>query len=590
VVDAAGGQHAVADAEQLPQQEQAAEEDAADEAGPRRSGRERNAPRWLDGYDVGATAFGAVGVGAFAGVSAAGVAASSVFEPSSIEEARASPQWEQWQAAQDSEIESMHSNATWVLEECPRGKKPIPCRWVYKAKVGPSGAVERFKARLVAKGFHQQPGVDYLETFAPVPKPATTRSVLSQAAACGAYIHQLDVKTAFLQGELHDEVYMCQPPGYEDGTGRVCRLHKAVYGLKQAPRAWYEHLQQKLQTLGYVASAADPGLYVRGEGSSRVLLLVYVDDMLIVSQQECVVAAAKEELLGVFDCRDLGEVSSFVGLQVTYAREQRQLSISNPRMIRDLLVRYGMADAKSRPTPMSDGVELERGDGELLNEEQYPYKALVGSLLYIATMWRPDVSTSVGMLARFMSCPTMTHWRAAQGVLRYLAGTLEVGITYGGGRAAEGLQGWCDANWGGDIPGRKSTSGYVFTTAGGAVSWRSKLQGCVAASTQEAEYMAASAAAREAMWLGQLFADMGQVCCPVQMGCDSQSALSLISNPVLSERSKHIGIHYHFVREKQQQGFIRFAYLPTGKNPADMFTKPVPESKHQLCCASIGCG
>jgi hypothetical protein len=258
-------------------------------------------------------------------------------------------------------------------------------------------------------------------------------------------------------------------------------------------------------------------------------------------------------------------------------------------MIADLLQQYGMADATRSSIPMDAGTVLLRGEGELLDEQVYPYKALVGSLLYIAMLWRPDIANSVGILARFMGCPTMAHWEAAKGVLKYLVGTIDVGITYSSSSPAE-MQGWCDADWGGDRSSRKSTTGFVFSFAGGAVSWRSKLQSCVAMSTMEAEYMAASAAAKEAVWLGQLFADMGVQCSPVPLGCDNQGALSLTGDHVLSERSKHIGIHYHFAREKQQQGVVSFFYVPTSSNPADMFTKPLPADKRSLCCQLIGCG
>jgi hypothetical protein len=406
-------------------------------------------------------------------------------------------------------------------------------------------------------------------------------------------VQQLDVKTAFLQGRLQEEVYVEQPPGYNDGTGRVCLLYKALYGLKQAPRAWHEHLHEQLSQLGYSVSVADPGLYVCskvGPDGERVLLLVYVDDMLLASPSSAAVQEAKEMLLSIFDARDLGAVRDFVGMHTERDVEQGSITISNERMIADLLSRYGMSNANGRQVPMSKGTVLSKDGGEQLDQRIYPYSALVGSLLYLAVTVRPDISYTVGVLSKYMSNPTVGHWHVAKGVLRYLAATPRVGITYGGSSRGIGLQGWCDADFAGDSDTRRSTTGYVFTIAGGAVSWASKRQPTVACSTTEAEYMAASAAAREALWLKKLVADLGLPVETVPIGCDNQAALSLLHNPVLSDRSKHIDVHHHFVRERVALGEVAYGWCPTKEMAADVLTKPLAADMHRACLGLMGVG
>jgi hypothetical protein len=434
----------------------------------------------------------------------------------------------------------------------------------------------------------QREGIDYNETFAPVSKYTTVRVLLALAAAHGWDVQQLDVKIAFLQGELQEPVYVQQPAGYEDGAARVCLLTKALYGLKQAPRAGYEKLHAELIKLGYEVSTADPGLYVcdKEVAGRRVCLRVYVDDMLLVSPSADAVAEAKAALLGVFDARDMGAVGDFVGMRVERDLAAGTITISNERLVKDLLSRFGMEVANSRQVPMSPDLVLRREDGAPLDQSRHQYSSLVGGLLYLATTVRPDISYPVGVLSKYMSCPTVTHWKAARGVLRYLAGTSRVGITYGAAPAV--LHGYCDADYGREVDTRRSTTGYVYTIAGGAFSWSSKRQPTVAASTTEAEYMAASAAAKEALWLRKLLAEMGEPVGTVSVSCDSNGALALLHNPVTSERSKHIDVHHHFVRERVALGQVCCRYVNPAVNPADMFTKPLAIVKHTAFCSMVG--
>jgi hypothetical protein len=457
-----------------------------------------------------------------------------VIEPASMEQALSGELADRWQEAMDDEMASLLENGTWVLAHPPAGTKPIPVKWVYKVKRDTAGNIERFKARLVAKGFRQQEGVDYNEVFAPVGKYATFRALCSVVAAKDMELHQIDIKTAFLQGVLEGDIYICQPPGYEhDDTKLACRLQKALYGLKQAPRAWHQRLDAELQQYGFRVSNADPGLYVydTAADSPPVYLLVYVDDILLACGDLTVVLSIKDHLLSTFDGRYLGPATSFLGIAIQRDRASRIVKLSHQRMVTDLVQNFGLEHGNPRVLPLSPSAELSIAVGDPLDTSVQPYRELVGSLMHLSVTVRPDISFAVGALSRYLASPTMVHWQAAKGVLRYLAGTADYGITYGPGSLE--LVGYCDADYAGDIDTRRSTSGYVFVLNGGAISWQSKRQQTVAASTTEAEYMAAAAAVKEGLWLRKLLLDLGFDMGAVSIMADNQSAIKLLRNPVM---------------------------------------------------------
>ena len=512
-------------------------------------------------------------------------------EPSSVEEALSSDHAQQWREAMDEEMSSLLSNNTWSIQEVPAGVQPIPVKWIFKIKYGGTGAIERFKARLVAKGFKQKEGIDYDEVFAPVSKYSTFRALLAKVAADDMELHLLDVKTAFLQGDLEETVYTQQPPGYTLGKEtEACKLHKALYGLKQAPRAWHARLHEELVGMGFEVAQADPGLYTVMKGDKAgAFVLVYVDDILIAAHDLDMVKDVKAQLMRAFDARDLGEASSYLGITISRDRGKGLLKISQERMVLDVVDKFGITDARPRKVPLSTSAKLSQADdgSEELDTSRYPYSQLVGSLMYLAVCTRPDIAFAVGALARFMAKPSVTHWQCAKGVLRYLKGTSTDGITYSQGESGS-LLGYCDADYGGDVDSRKSTTGYVFVMNGGAVSWSSKKQPTVAASTTEAEYIAAGLAVREALWMRQLMSDLSiAVGCVTIMG-DNQSALKLLRNPIASVRSKHIDVVHHFARERVARKEVVFQYMSTHNMLADVFTKALPEVKHVYCKAGLG--
>ncbi len=524
-----------------------------------------------------------------AGDVAASTARNDVTEPKSYEEALASPQCEEWIAAMNEEMESLQSNGTWKLEEVPAGAKTLPVKWIYKIKRDASGQIQRFKARLVVKGFFQKEGVDYTDVFAPVSKHATLRTLLSIVAAQDLELEQLDVKTAFLNGDLEEEIYMQQPPGYVQGGSRVaCRLLKSIYGLKQAPRAWHLKLKGVLESMGFTPCASDPSLYIKRTPEGPIYLLVYVDDILAAGKSKVLVFKVKQELASKFDIRDLGAAAVFLGMEITRDRTARTLKLSQQATTTELLSHYSMLDAKPRQIPMEAGLHLLPAltDEDLDSAKHLPYAELIGSLLYLAVCTRPDIAYAVHALARHMSRPSEAHWNAAKGILRYLLKNPASGLVYQ--PSPTSLLGYTDSDYAGDVYTRRSTTGFVFIMHGAAVTWNSKLQVTVAVSSTEAEYMASASCVKEALWLRTLLTELNVAPGPLRILTDNQASLALLKNPLTSQRAKHIDVQYHFAREHVLRKEVVFEYCPTANMVADCLTKAVPRPKFQYCVQEMG--
>ena len=514
------------------------------------------------------------------------LAVKTAMPPLTYADATSAPDAVDWQLAMEDEYASLIANEVFDVTDLPLGERTLPLKWVYTYKNDANGNLIRHKARVVAKGFYQREGVDFDEVFAPVGKYTTLRTLLSTVAFYDLELHQIDIKTAFLNGKLEETVYVTPPPGFEM-PGKVWRLNRALYGLRQAPRAWHQTLKQELKSLGFRESHADPSLFL---GDDRVYLLTYVDDILIAAPSLAAVATVKSKLLQKFEARDLGDASLFLNMSITRYRAARTIKLSQSRAVTELIEKYNLADGKTKPTPLGSA-RLAKNPGELnreLDTAVYPYSALVGSLNYLAVCTRPDISQAVGALAKYMAKPHTVHWSIAKHVLRYLGGTSDYGITFGGPGDSPTLKGYCDSDYGSDPDTRRSTTGYVFVLNGGAVSWASRLQKTVAASTTEAEYMSESAAIKEALWLKTLLIEFGYKISTINLFADNQAAIKLMSNPVVSQRSKHIDIAYHFARQHVIDGTITLSYIPTEVMVADALTKPVPEEKHVRCCMGMG--
>ena len=336
--------------------------------------------------------------------------------------------------------------------------------------------------------------------------------------------------------------------------------------------------------MGFLQSDADPGLFIRRLGDDLAAILTYVDDLITATQGTAATTEIKQRLMSIFDARDLGEATFFLGMTITRDRENRTIKLAQERLTTDLLNNYGMLEAKPLSTPLSPNIKLTK-EGEPLDRETYGYAQLIGSLMYLSVCTRPDISQAVGALARYMARPTIVHWQAAKGVLRYLAGTADYGITFGA--PSTGLEAYTDADFAGDIDTRRSTTGYIYILNGGAISWSSRLQQTVAASTTEAEYMAAASAIKEGLWLRKLFNDL-RLETSIIINADNQSAIKLLKNPVFSMRSKHIDVVYHFARERVARGEVSFKYIRTNDMVADILTKAVPANKFIFCRSGMG--
>lgn len=417
-------------------------------------------------------------------------------DPTCFEEAQKDGKW---RATMDAEIAAIEKNDTWELTELPAGAKKVVVKWVYKTKLNENGDVEKYKARLVAKGYTQKYGVDYTEVFAPVARMETIRMVISLAAQKGWKIFQLDVKSAFLHGELSEEVFIDQPPGYhrKGAEQKVYKLKKALYGLKQAPRAWYSRIESYFVKEGFRRCPYEHTLFVKvGDGGKILIVCLYVDDLIFTGNDEFMFEVFKNSMMHEFDMTGLGQMRYFLGIEVLQSQEG--IFICQKKYTQEVLERFNMDKCNPVHNPIVPGCKLMR-DENGVRVDSTQYKQLIGSLMYL-TATRPDIMFVVGLLSRYMECPTELHFQAAKRVLRYVKGTSNFGIFYKKG-GDEKLVAYTDSDYAGDLVDRKSTSGYIFLLSSGAVSWSSKKQPIVTLSTTEAEFVAASSCACQAIWI-----------------------------------------------------------------------------------------
>ena len=489
------------------------------------------------------------------------------------------------------EIDALIGNGTWQLVKIPEGAKVLPCKWVFKTKRYPDGSIERYKARLVCGGHRQVQDVDYGEVFAPVGRLPSLRALLATTAQLDWELHSLDISNAFLNGVLDVPVYMAQPEGFTNGDATMCcKLERTLYGLKQAPKEWYNVLSTGLKKVGFRPSSGDRSLWLpKDNRSSSQFIFHWVDDLLIATEDLGTMTSVKADILSLFKGRDLGPATVYLSMVIDRDRDRRTLKISQPSHIKAVLDRSGMDDARSKVVPMVPGADCGKArDDEDVLDRSYPYSELVGALMYISTFTRPDLQATVNMLARSMSKPTLRHWNLLKGVLRYLRATQSHGVVYGPSDNDE-LEGWTDSDFAACKDSRKSRGGFVFKLYGGAISWSSKMQECVATSTAEAEYIAGAQAAREGTWLKRLCWDLGNAKRePVPIWADNQAAIHMAVNASDSARTKHIDIVYHYFREAVQREFIRVGYVATDDNMADIFTKPLAFGKFDKFRALMG--
>ena len=518
-------------------------------------------------------------------------------EPATYKAAVVSPNSRKWLEAMKSEMDSMYENQVWDLVDLPEGVRPLQCKWIFKIKFGLDGNPDIFKARLVAKGFTQVYGIHYEETFAPVAMQRSIRIILAIAAYNDYEIWQMDVKTAFLNGFLEEDVYMTQPEGFVDPNNpkKVCKLKRSIYGLKQASRSWNHRFDHVIKQNGFTRSVEEPCLYMKFSGSKVVFLVLYVDDILLIGNDIPLLTSVKKWLGNHFQMKDLGEAQRILGIRIYRDRSRRILALSQEAYIDKILTRFKMENSKKGFLPMGHGITLSKSQcptepQDIERMKQIPYASAVGSIMYAMMCTRPDVSFALSMTSRFQSNPGESHWMAVKTILKYLRRTKDRFLVFGGESELR-VKGYTDASFQTDRDDMKSQSGYIFLLNGGAISWKSSKQSVITDSTTEAEYVAASEAAKEAVWIRQFLEGLMVVPTavdPIPLFCDNSGAVFQAREPKSSNRSRHVLRKYHIIRDYVERKDISICKVGTDDNVADPLTKPLSQAKHDGHVSSMG--
>jgi hypothetical protein len=384
----------------------------------------------------------------------------------------------------------------------------------------------------------------------------------------------LDVRNAFLYGDLEEEIYMEQPEGFRvpDQEHKVLLLRRALYGLKQAGLAWWRTLRESMIELGFRGLISDAGLFIFRNERSFVIAVIYVDDALFCGPDKLLVAELKSKFMKRWECRDLGAVTEFLRMRIV--REGSKVHIDQCAYLETVLQRCGMQNSKSAATPLPAGYMPQKVDEDATIDPELRshYQTVIGSLLYLTLGTRPDIAFAVTKLAQFAARPSQEHLTKALYICRYLVGTKDYRLTYDGSSGL-GLRACTDSDWASDPDGRKSQSGYYLTLAGGAISWVSRKQRTVALSSTEAEYMALSDCSRQVVWMHTLLGELGYHLKPIPICGDNQGSIFIACNPVTEKRSKHIDIRYHYIREVVERKLAEVFFIDGEKNPADLLTK-----------------
>ena len=539
--------------------------------------RERKPPGYLNDYTTGEE---------FSDSEFFNSCTTNVPVPANYNEAMHSPVAEKWKAAMERELISLKENDTFTLVTPPKDKNVVGGRWVYSIKEG-----GEYKARYVAKGYSQIKDLDYHETYAPTTKMTTIRTLMQLCVQYDLIVHQMDVKSAYLNADIDCEIFVEQPlgctvPGKED---LVWKLNKSLYGLKQSGRNWNDLLKKELLENGFVQSVVDPCMFIKKYEDKITIILVWVDDLLIAASDSDSLGKVKKQFTDKFQMKDLGQISKFLGIE--FQIKPDEIKMGQSKYTEKVLKKFKMTDCKPRHTPCEQKLLFSK------NAEPFDsttYREAIGSLVYLATCTRPDISWVVNKLSQFNHNPTVEHWGAVKHVLRYLKGSINFSLTFR--KCEDGLKviGYTDADWGGSED-RKSTSGYCFSLSesGPVIAWRSQKQPTVALSTCEAEYVAMTLAVQEAEHLLQLLNNMDcfkNKLDEATLYSDNQSALCVAKNPIASQRIKHIDIKYHYIRDRINAGKIKVEYVPTDNNCADSFTKPLGRIRLDLVKPTLsGC-
>ncbi|CAM8988449.1 unnamed protein product [Rhodiola kirilowii] len=408
-------------------------------------------------------------------------------DPRTYDEAMKSQDVSFWKEAINDEMDSIIGNNTWILSDFPPGCKPLGCKWIFKKKMKVDGSVDKFKARLVIQGFREKEGIDFFDTYAPVARISNIRLLIALAAIKNLVVNQIDVKTAFLNGDLDEEIYMKQPEGFimPGNENKVCKLIKSLYGMKQAPKQWHQKFDKVILSSGFKLNQADKCIYSQFDNSDNgVIICLYVDDMLIFGTDQKQVDLTKNFLSSSFAMKDMGEADVILGIRIK--RENKSIALSQFHYVDKVLKKFNYLNCSLASTPMDPSVKLLPNTGKHVS--QLEYSQVIGCLMYAMTSTMPDIAYAVGKLSRYTSNPSTHHWEAIRRVLKYLKGTMSYGLVYADFPSV--LEGYTDASWITNLEDHSSTSGWVFLLGGGAISWASKKQTCITSSTMESEFIA----------------------------------------------------------------------------------------------------
>ncbi|SCZ97570.1 BZ3501_MvSof-1269-A2-R1_Chr1-2g01129 [Microbotryum saponariae] len=494
-------------------------------------------------------------------------------DPQTWREAMSSDKREVWAKAATDEFTSMRDDfKVFTIEDratVPAGATIVTSKFVWKTKRNALGEVTGHKARLVAQGNRQRDGIDFNETFAPVARFSSIRSLLALAAANGLHVHQADIDKAYLHGDLDHDIWMTAPRGFDLPSDKVLRLRRSIYGLKQAGRIWNRHIDASLRALGYTATGTDHCVYSwLDDRQCPHYIALYVDDLLMISPELAEIERVISGLDQRYGVKRLGPAEYILGIQIRRF-DDGSIALSQERYIMDVLARFHF-DTTTRGTtvPMTPGLSLTAIPGQGTERIRSWYLQAIGSLLYISLGTRPDIAFAVSYLARFANNPGRRHWIAAR-------------IT--------GVVGYSDANWGACIDTSVSTMGYVFYIAGSAVSWSSKRQSRVADSTTDAEYLALSHAGKEGIYLSQLLEELHvQPVAPAHIFTDNEAAAAVAHDPVRVSGTRHIRLREHFVRDMVNRGDISLSHVGTSDMVADIFTKALGPKVFSTHCYALG--
>ena len=513
--------------------------------------------------------------------------------PKTIGEALQGPHREKWRKAMQSEMDSLRENGVYEIVDRPSGKKVVQSKWVLRVKTNELGEIEKYKARVVAKGYSQVEGIDYDQTFSPTVRFESIRQLVALGTSKGMEMHQMDVTTAFLYAPLEEEVFMQQPEGTikEGEEGKVMRLLKCLYGLKQSPRQWNICIDTTLKQLGFVRLKSDVGIYVKGSGEGAVYIALYVDDLFLVGMLLANIKVVKEGLGREFKMKDMGEARFLLGIEIR-RQEGGDVFLGQERYAKGVISRFNMEGCKSVSTPMEQGnllsiLQQPSSDVDKENMASIPYRSAIGSLMYLSTCTRPDIAAAVSELSKYSQNPGMAHWEGVKRVMRYVSGTVNEGLLYKRGAQVE-VWGYSDASHAGEKATSRGRAGYIFLSAGAAISWRSSMMKVVTHSSCESEYVGLSDAGNESIYLMQLQGELGVGGSCVLVYGDNESSLKLAENPVFHQRSKHILLKYHSIRDQVEKGIVELSKVDTGLNAADMLTKSVGVGILKVCKSLAG--